>query len=186
MGVVASLVREHIKNGEKIACVVPADALIAAGVSNWGGYGLIAAVESMLRYEHAETLRARKVGGGGHVVSAATSRDVAIQSIPGLFPAGGATKKGTKEGAPRHLAKLSPGCLLPTAEEGVAVRDAMIASGARDGISGTLDGSVDGMPFERHVAVDEMLRSLLLTSFGTVAGETETNSLSAATAESGK
>ncbi len=40
MGKVLGKVREKIRNGEVIACVTPADFLIAAGVSNWGGYAI--------------------------------------------------------------------------------------------------------------------------------------------------
>lgn len=40
MGKVLGKVREHITHGETIACVTPADFLIAAGVSNWGGYAI--------------------------------------------------------------------------------------------------------------------------------------------------
>ena len=45
MGSQASLVHAHIPNGATIACVTPADAVLVAGVSNWGGYAIAAAVE---------------------------------------------------------------------------------------------------------------------------------------------
>ena len=34
----------HVPLGETIGCVVPADFLIAAGVSHWGAYALLAAL----------------------------------------------------------------------------------------------------------------------------------------------
>ena len=40
MGKVVDQVKEHITLGETIACVVPSDFVIAAGVSNWGGYAM--------------------------------------------------------------------------------------------------------------------------------------------------
>ncbi len=36
------LITRHVPLGEMIGCVVPADFLIAAGVSHWGAYGLLA------------------------------------------------------------------------------------------------------------------------------------------------
>ncbi|XP_071948374.1 D-glutamate cyclase, mitochondrial-like [Antedon mediterranea] len=44
MGKVFEKVHKHIPLGEKIACVTSTDYLVATGVSNWGGYGLSAAV----------------------------------------------------------------------------------------------------------------------------------------------
>jgi hypothetical protein len=44
MGKVLDKVRLHIPKGEEIGCVVPADHLVVAGVSNWGGWALAAAV----------------------------------------------------------------------------------------------------------------------------------------------
>ncbi len=43
-----SLIVRHVPLGETIGCVVPADYLIAAGVSHWGAYGLLAGL-SLLR-----------------------------------------------------------------------------------------------------------------------------------------
>ena len=45
MGVVPrSLIAGHVPTGETIGCVVPADFLIAAGVSHWGAYAVLAAL----------------------------------------------------------------------------------------------------------------------------------------------
>ncbi len=49
MGNVADRVRQHIKNGEKIACVVPVDHLLVASVSNWGAAGLVACLSILTR-----------------------------------------------------------------------------------------------------------------------------------------
>ena len=47
MGRVQDAVRRSIAKGETIACVVPTDHLVVAGVSNWGAWALAAAVEVM-------------------------------------------------------------------------------------------------------------------------------------------
>jgi D-glutamate cyclase len=39
-----ALIAQHVPLGESIGCVVPADFLIAAGVSHWGAYALLAAL----------------------------------------------------------------------------------------------------------------------------------------------
>jgi hypothetical protein len=39
-----SLIARHVPLGERIGCVVPADFLIAAGVSHWGAYAMLAAL----------------------------------------------------------------------------------------------------------------------------------------------
>ena len=43
-GVDRALIARHVPLGEIIGCVVPADFLIAAGVSHWGAYALLAAL----------------------------------------------------------------------------------------------------------------------------------------------
>jgi len=39
-----SLIAQHVPFGDKIGCVVPADFLVAAGVSHWGAYAMAAAL----------------------------------------------------------------------------------------------------------------------------------------------
>ena len=58
MGKILGKVREHIPLGETIACLTPADFLIAAGVSNWAGYAialglyLVSSCQFHWRYRH--------------------------------------------------------------------------------------------------------------------------------------
>jgi D-glutamate cyclase len=51
------LIAECVEHGELIACVTPARHLIVAGVSNWGAYGLLAALAA-LREDWRATLAA--------------------------------------------------------------------------------------------------------------------------------
>ena len=58
MGKVIQAVHQHIKNGVSIGCTTPADFLITASVSNWGGYALAAALaaEALQQQRGAPTL----------------------------------------------------------------------------------------------------------------------------------
>jgi D-glutamate cyclase len=49
------LIARAVENGETIACVTPCDHLIVAGVSNWGAYGLMAAL-AVLKPNWSETI----------------------------------------------------------------------------------------------------------------------------------
>jgi hypothetical protein len=40
----AGLIARTVPNGERIACITGCDHLVVAGVSNWGAYGLMAAL----------------------------------------------------------------------------------------------------------------------------------------------
>ncbi len=51
-----ALIAGHVKQGEAIGCVVPADCLVTAGVSHWGAYGLLAAL-ALLRPDWAAAMR---------------------------------------------------------------------------------------------------------------------------------
>jgi hypothetical protein len=49
------LIGQTVPNGDRIACITSCDHLIVAGVSNWGAYGLMAAL-SLLRTDWADML----------------------------------------------------------------------------------------------------------------------------------
>lgn len=51
----AGLIAEHVPNGAEIACVTACDHLVVAGVSNWGAYGLMAAL-ALARPEWSATI----------------------------------------------------------------------------------------------------------------------------------
>ncbi len=46
MGAIRSAVETHIEFGKTIACVTAVDTLVVAGVSNWGAYGIVAALSN--------------------------------------------------------------------------------------------------------------------------------------------
>ena len=51
----AGLIAQHVPNGAEIACVTSCDHLVVAGVSNWGAYGLMAAL-AVLRPDWHRTI----------------------------------------------------------------------------------------------------------------------------------
>lgn len=93
-----------IKNGEKIAAVTPADSLIAASVSNWGGYALAAAA-ALVRY-------------------------------------------GDSSGEKEESFVDFLGKCVPTEEDEIALLNRCVEKGCRDGVSGQVEATVDGMPLE--------------------------------------
>jgi hypothetical protein len=95
MGVLPpGLIARTVPNGEKIACVVPCDHLIVAGVSNWGAYGLMAALAvlrpdwraTIARYLTAERDLAvtRRIVARAGAVDGVTARPEA--TVDGLAP----------------------------------------------------------------------------------------------------
>jgi hypothetical protein len=68
------LVTWHVPLGERIGCVVPADFLIAAGVSHWGAYALLAAL-AVLRTDWSDVISASLDPGLDQCVVEATVRD---------------------------------------------------------------------------------------------------------------
>jgi hypothetical protein len=69
-----SLINRHVPLGETIGCVVPADFLIAAGVSHWGAYAILAALAS-LRADWRVEMRAALNGALDQSVIEAMVRD---------------------------------------------------------------------------------------------------------------
>lgn len=98
-----------IRHGDRIGCVVAADRLITAGVSNWGGYALAAA---------AALLYAQKTS---HERDSADSDELIY----------------------RYLNRC-----LPTDQEEVDLAHRIYAAGCRDGVTGQVEATVDGIPLE--------------------------------------
>jgi len=110
-----------IQNGDKIGCVVAADYLIAASVSNWGGYALSAA--------------------------AALAHVGAING----------------EDKSESIEKWINRC-LPSEEDEIGLLDRCVAAGCRDGVSGKMESTVDGMPLETSLACLRDIRKATLTA----------------------
>lgn len=110
MGKVLDNILQNIANVDKIACVVPANHLIAAGVSNWGGYALAAGA--------------------------------ALCCVEYLLEQGGV------ERTPSQLVQDWVARCLPTPEQETELLNRAVAAGCRDGVSGQMEATVDGMPLE--------------------------------------
>lgn len=107
-----------ISNGDKIGCVIAADYLIAASVSNWGGYALAAAI-ALAVWEQK-------------------SKD-------------------------EDLSHLIDRC-LPRESDEVALLHRCVAAGCRDGVSGKMEATVDGMPLETSMKCLNDIRQSALTA----------------------
>jgi len=110
-----------IFNGEKIGCVVSADYLIAASVSNWGGYALSAAAA----FAHVNQ------------INSDNKMDL--------------------------LQKWVSRC-LPTEEEEISLLDRCVTAGCRDGVSGKIERTVDGMPLETSLTCLRDIRGATLSA----------------------
>ena len=109
-----------IKHGEKIACAVACDFLVVASVSNWGGYALAAAA-GLAR--EADVREAVLQGGGG---AATVVAEDSLATVP----------------------KRLKGRYLPTLLEEAEAIERVVDAGGRDGCTGKLEVTVDGMPLE--------------------------------------
>ena len=86
MGRVHDRVAEHVLLGARIGCVVPTDHLIVCGVSNWGAYGLVAALARLSGKKllpSAETARAEilRLVAAGAVDGATRRRETTVDGI---------------------------------------------------------------------------------------------------------
>jgi D-glutamate cyclase len=114
MGKVIDAIRLHIAQGDRIGCVVAADYLIAASVSNWGGYALAAAV-ALIR-AHTEL------------------RENAALPSSCIH----------HETAQLVIEKWVQKC-LPNEGQETELLERCVAAGCRDGVTGRLEATVDGM-----------------------------------------
>ena len=125
MGKVIKNIRNNPKilNGDKIGCVVAADFLIAASVSNWGGYALSAAAIV------------------AHVGEMSSDDNRSSDSIQ----------------------KWTNRC-LPSEEDEIALLGRCVSAGCRDGVSGKMESTVDGMPLETSLAcLQDICKTILST-----------------------
>ncbi len=88
MGNIRETVERSVPNGEKIAAVSRVDRLICAAVSNWGGYGLSAAlsmiggVKEALHTPEQEELMLRNILEAGAVDGITGKREESVDNIP--------------------------------------------------------------------------------------------------------
>eukprot|EP00567_Pseudictyota_dubia_P008782 CAMPEP_0197453448 /NCGR_PEP_ID=MMETSP1175-20131217/34955_1 /TAXON_ID=1003142 /ORGANISM="Triceratium dubium, Strain CCMP147" /LENGTH=351 /DNA_ID=CAMNT_0042986733 /DNA_START=66 /DNA_END=1121 /DNA_ORIENTATION=+ len=122
MGKVLDTIRTNpkIKNGSKIAAVTPADYLIAASVSNWGGYAL-AASAAVVRAD--DTFR---------------SQDSSV--------------------CYKEMLKRWIEACVPQKEDEISLLNRCVQAGCRDGVSGKLEATVDGMPLEKSLECLQHIR----------------------------
>ena len=95
-------IHKHIPDGKTIGSVVAADHLVAASVSNWGGYALAA---------------------------------------------GAALVRASQEATASNNQNWVTQC-LPTEQDEIDLLNRCVAAGCRDGVSGKMEATVDGMPLE--------------------------------------
>lgn len=114
MGKVIEAIRSSdiIQNGDKIGAVTVSDYLIAASVSNWGGYALSGAVSAIMN--------------------------------------------GEDKGDEDWISKL-----VPTEADEVELLDRCVKLGCRDGVSGLVEATVDGMPLETSMECLTNIRSAI-------------------------
>ena len=176
MGKVITKVQDYIQNGKIIAAATSSDHLIASGVSNWGAWGLLAAVEGAIRYGIA----ANDVDGKDLPKDVLTTVEIASDilgvtldqelSTRGITIINTTATPSINDTSSKTTNTMSfstlPGeWLLPTENEEKNLVCAMNASGAADGITGERDGSVDGMPLSTHLKVLDQIRTLVHTEF---------------------
>lgn len=110
----------QIPNAQLIAAVTPADHLIAASVSNWGGYALAATVALIHTNKHSQEQKEFWVNK-----------------------------------------------CLPSKEEEVSLLQRCVDAGCRDGVSGEMEATVDGMPLSKSLNCLESIRSAACTTSST-------------------
>lgn len=139
------LASKRIGNAEQIACCTSTAWLLAASVSNWGGYGLccaLAVVAAEAAAVDAEGGKYETDNGFGDM----RNRDESGSE--------GRRKKRREEWVKR---------LVVTEAQEQKVLEAIVAAGARDGITGEGKAWVDGMPVEVSLAMLRELRGIAMS-----------------------
>lgn len=116
MGKVIDIIHDKIPNGKLIGAVTAADYLIAASVSNWGGYALCAACAVLMNQYSGDE----------------------------------------QEQEPQWGEKC-----IPSVQDEIELLNRCVAVGCRDGVSGLMEATVDGMPLETSMKCLEQLRNVL-------------------------
>jgi hypothetical protein len=87
MGRVAARVAETVAHGDVIASIVPAEHLVVAGVSNWGAYGLVAALSllegrDLLPTPELARAHVEKIVAAGSVDGVTGKAEVTVDGLP--------------------------------------------------------------------------------------------------------
>ena len=90
---------------------------------------------------------------GGYALAAATAA-LHASTLP-------AAQTPNKKDLHLHIVRESINKLLPTTEEEVQKCSAIVAAGARDGLTAKQEMMVDGMPFEESIRVLDELRAIV-------------------------
>jgi len=142
------LASTRIGKAEQIACRTSTTWLLAASVSNWGGFALCCALAVVAAEKEA-------AGADGRVDEAKNgSEDMRNPDEP---------EEGGREGRGKKRREGWIERLVVTEAQDRKVLEAIFAAGARDGITGERKAWVDGMPGEVSLAMLQELREIAMS-----------------------
>jgi hypothetical protein len=134
------ILASKILNAKEIACVVSANHLIIASVSNWGGYALAAAMGLI-------TLKQSLQASNNNEASSPAAVTHNVQEYKSFM-------------VRKDLINETINKFLPTNKEEIDKCARIIGAGARDGISGKLEMMVDGMEIEKSLELMDEFRAI--------------------------
>ena len=134
-----------VPNASTIACTVASDHLLVCSVSNWGGYAMAAAVSLM----HVAKQKQLQPPGTG------------IESVPALPPPLPMEGAASMDGDAAVASLFSVDSCLSSSEEQLKACEALVAAGARDGITKEQKIWVDGFPLQTSLDVLEELNAIV-------------------------
>lgn len=143
------LASTRIPKAGHIACRTSTTWLLAASVSNWGGYALCCAL-AVVAAEAAEKM----VGGEGEKVAGMCEFE--DMRNPDEGGRNGSCGRGRRKRGEEEWVKR----LVVSEAQEQEVLEAIVAVGARDGITGECKTWVDGMPAEASLAMLRELREI--------------------------
>jgi hypothetical protein len=79
-----ALIAQDVAHGESIACATAADHLIVAGVSNWGAWGLVAALAVLRPAWRGAMLEALDAGRDRAIIEHAVRHGPAVDGVTAL------------------------------------------------------------------------------------------------------
>ena len=164
-----------IKNARDIACIVPTDHLIVCSVSNWGGYALATActvlfsVRQQLDGYHSDGYHSdsyHRTSGTSQISDSRTGIDrIRREKRECERVEGGESGGDGGEGSNNVFASIVTQTLekfLPSDQDEINMCERMVAAGARDGVTGQMVCSVDGMPLSESLRVLGEMRCIVL------------------------